>query len=255
MAYDSDVIRLLFLFPFLLEVALAIVIVRRRLYREVPWFAILIFYKLFATVLRFYVYDIDDRVGYFYIFWVLEGGMVTIECMVVIEVFRKCLLGFEATKAAARVLLMVTGVALSVVALLSVPYGSEHSVFLGKVVNVAERSVRFVQLGVVLVFFIFSKFLALSWRNYLFGIMLGFGLYSCGELATSAFGAEMGGVVAYKLMFVVSVIGNATMAIWLSYLLRADPKRSVPLLGRAEDLERWDEALSEIVLRKPKTHA
>lgn len=85
--------------------------------------------------------------------------------------------------------------------------------------------------------------------NYLFGLVLGLGLYGCGELATSTFVAQMGGIVAYKLVFINSAIDNATMLIWLIYLLQHQPKGPTLTSDRGQELERWNEALEEIIKR------
>jgi hypothetical protein len=250
MAYNSDLVRLLFLISTVLEAALAFAFFRKRFHREVPWFGVLILYRLCAGFIVYPFYDRDDRTGFFYWAWILEGGSFTIECMMLIDVIRKCLSGFVNIQRVARNLLIVVTLILVGLAVLSMPYGTEHSEGLMRFVQLAERTVRFVQAGVIVIFFALSSYLALNWRNYLFGIVLGYGLYCCGELAITAFAAQMGPDVGYRIMLLQQCVYYATLITWFVYLIQSEPQSPrLPPESAQKNLELWDETLRDVMKR------
>lgn len=125
---------------------------------------------------------------------------------------------------------------------------SDHSIYRG--LNIFEDinfSSAFIKVGLLLVLLVFSRALNISWRNWLVGIALGFGVDACFDLSSAALRAY--GRTALISVDIVQGIGfHICVLIWLVYLLL--PERPSAASGsklHKEDIEAWNEQLEKIV--------
>jgi tellurite resistance protein TehA-like permease len=82
---------------------------------------------------------------------------------------------------------------------------------------ILDRSVAIVQCGLLAFLFVFAFYFRLSWRNFVFGIGLGLGIFSSVQLATSALRAGQGvGSGAFDVL----VMGTyfICVLIWIAYV-------------------------------------
>jgi len=108
-----------------------------------------------------------------------------------------------------------------------------------------------VQCGLLLLLFIFSRSFGLSWRNYVFGIALGLGLYSAIELVNTTVQSQFGPVLTQgNIQFLnLLLMGtyHAAVLVWIAYLLAPEPAlinlKAVP----ANDLEGWNHELERLL--------
>jgi hypothetical protein len=170
--------------------------------------------------------------------------------MFMIEAIQNALAAYSSVRRWARNVIIVAAVALLLVAILVLPYGTENADQYMKVTHVAMRSVTMIQAGVLVVFFAFSRYLALSWRNYQFGILIGYGLYVSVRLAGHASMAQGGRQVAWTVMLVNSFAYLCTLLVWLIYILQQEPKVLPPPPESGKELDEWTRALSDINQRK-----
>ena len=109
---------------------------------------------------------------------------------------------------------------------------------------------RFVQVGLVVAFFAFTTYMALSWKHFQFGILLGYGLYSAASLACKAFQTKMMGAGFFlNIGLIDSTAYILTLVLWFTYLFPSERSAQPPLLpstARA-DLEHWNDALSDLM--------
>jgi hypothetical protein len=111
-------------------------------------------------------------------------------------------------------------------------------------------SSNMILVGLLLLLFVFKRAFHVAWQNYTTGIMLGFGIFACIELASSAFRVEYG----TKGNIIVDLIGMAGYLIcvltWFLYLFLPE---SAPQLPRAtlrmSELEAWDQELQRMARR------
>jgi len=97
--------------------------------------------------------------------------------------------------------------------------------------------------------FIFASSLGLTWRHYVFGIALGFGIYAIVDLASLAARTQLGLISADVASVVRSVAFNCAVLIWVIYTLQPNPAESqIPEIPR-HDLEKWDRALVQLLQR------
>lgn len=247
MAYGSNLVRLLYLLTFLAEAAVLWALLRRRLHREVPWVTKFLLYVLARDMIVYPLYELADAMRFYYLSWILEVGAMTLITVFLLEIFRHALAEYAAARNLGRNVLIVAAIVLAVIAVSTAPYGATHSILTTKIVMVTERSIRIVHVGLIVAFFCFARYLALSLKNYQFGILLGYGLYAASNLAVAALNAQMGAGVAYKTMLIDAVTYVCMYLIWLAYLLKREPTAppgSPPIGGK--ELEQWSQALSDL---------
>jgi hypothetical protein len=251
MNYDSNLVRFLIILPIVLATLIAVTLVRRRLLKEVPFFSAYIFGQVIMTSALYLIYNSGNQLAYFYGTWVQTGICVTLAFLVIPEVFRKTLDDYKSVRRASVQYLIFVGLLLTVISILILPYGTRPNLFIdtfSHTVLAAERSVRILQIGTVVAFFAFSSYLALSWKHYLFGIVLGYGLYATANLSCKAYVAYMGPSVSYMTSLVESAAYSCALLVWLIYLLKPDPPhRGLPPSATAkDDLEQWSDALAKL---------
>jgi hypothetical protein len=106
-----------------------------------------------------------------------------------------------------------------------------------------ERSVRLVQVGLILFLLLFSRFLGVTRRQLSFGISLGFGLFAGIELLLLAL--DSGGFL-HDRSFDLANMGayNLSIFIWLGYALVCSRNRQSA--ANPLQTQRWERGLAEI---------
>ena len=116
------------------------------------------------------------------------------------------------------------------------------------VFEVLDFSTSALQVGLLLVLFLFSRVLRISWRSLPVGIALGLGILGCVELSTAPLFAVFH---RYVPIDDVRMTGfHVSVLVWLGYLIF--PEKGPKFGGRplqTSDLESWDEELQKMVRR------
>jgi hypothetical protein len=221
---------------------------RRRLYREVPWFVTYMLAVVANQVIDDYLLLYVRPPYFYYGAWAFQGVMVVLGLLFNIEAIRNALVDYPTVRRWGTNAIVVVALALTVVALCMLPYGSENANKYMKVTQIAMRSARMIQLGVIVAFFSFTSYLALGWRHYQVGILLGYGLYVATSLAGSAYVAQMGPSVGWRMTLLDSYAFLCTLILWLVYIVRTKPAvpRELPL-SASTDLDGWNEALTDLI--------
>jgi hypothetical protein len=253
MSSNVNLVRFLFYLPVALELVIAWLLLKRRLHREVTWFFIYIVFQIVGTCLLYPLYEARNVIGYFFGMWVFEGISVTMAFMVILETFRLSVAQYKSVRRIGTRLLVLAALLSIVVALVLTPYGAQASTAMMKFILVTERSLRIIQLVILVTMFAFSSYLALSWKHYVFGIALGYGLYAAANLACYTYLAYVGVAANAKGSTIganVSLLDSASfscaVAIWLIYLLQREPKGPGLPPTANQDLQEWSEALSDL---------
>lgn len=250
MKYDSNLIRFLILAPILPCSAILFALFQRKLHTRLWWFICYLSITLVTIPMGFIIYQSGDRIAYFFSAWFTNVVLITLAFMVILEVFRNVLWDFHAIRRVAVGFIAIVGLLLVCLAVYTGKFGATGSDPMVASLLVMERSIRIVQLGLVIAIFGFVSFFGLNWKNYVFGIALGYGLYAAVSLSIDVYVGHFGAGVAYAVTLIDQFSYLCMLSIWTIYLFQPEPAKRVLFPASArQDLERWNRALAEVVSR------
>jgi hypothetical protein len=244
----------LWIAPHILLGACLVSLLRRRLQRQYPIFTTYIisylvyFLALLATdcLIR---YQLSSLLTYR---WVLVAGTGATELLglgVLYKIASELLVSRSSLAQLSRILLRwVAAILLLASALASGLLSKPGMERLISIFQTLDFTSNLIKLGLLLVMLLFTRALHISWRTLPAGIVLGFGISACTDMAGSALLSAVGksGYV------VVDLIGMSAFhlcaAIWLVYILL--PERLPRFVGaglKKSDLEFWDQELQRMV--------
>jgi len=226
---------------------------RRGLQRQLPiFFAYTVFTLIqFLTLFTVSLFATSSLNSYR---WVLVCGMGVdsfFEFAVIYELTSELLLSRSSLAGPLRtVLRWVAALLLLAVAVAS---GALSQISVERVMNVLQAvdfSSSVIRCGLLIVLFLFTRALQISWRSHTAGIALGFGILASIELTGTglrgAFGSS--GYIAVDLLRMSGF--HVCVVIWLVYLFL--PDRIPAFTGRGlpeADLALWDQELRRMVQR------
>jgi len=233
----------------LLQQLLALVVIGKRLWRSLPIFAA---YSLTNALALAVLYPMGKALptssAYFYTFYLLEGISVMLGFGVVYEVFGEILKPYDALKrVAANTSRWVLGglIVLCLVVLIAQPSGDKSP--LAKAVFITEESARIVEVGLLAFLFLFSRAFGLHWRQSVFGIALGLGLFIGVDLAGLALRATLGPMANQWFNLAKTVSYSSSVLIWLGYILAPERITSTAEMPQRAQLEQWNQAIMELI--------
>ena len=238
--------------PALLQPLIAVVIIRRELFRQFPVYTIYTIYQVVTIPVIYAELALQvSRLHYAYTWYPLQMCSIALAFGVIFELFRFVLEPYDALKRVWRVIFVVAAAVLVTISVLWIVYGSgPQADRLTQTMNLLTRSLRLIQAGLMVLLFALSRSLGLSWRSYSFGLALGYGMYAVVELVLNAMRTQYGNAV-WELQYTLSTYAyNLMILIWACYILQpvriAQPVRVIPY----NDIAKWNEKLEELLKRK-----
>lgn len=231
-----------------LQALLAVMMLRRKLYREYPIFLAYTISHVVRFVVLFCVYHLGNREAYRYTFLGAEVLDAALEFGAIYELYRHLFDTYDGVQKLATIVFRLAAVvllAMAVLTTLTAPATDSSRVLAG--VFTLGRSVSVVRGGLLLLVFLFSSYLGLRWKRFAFGIAVGFALDSSVELATFALRVHFGLLGKPILSLISSAAYNCSVFIWLAYLLSPEPDPPPARLPVRLELEGWNQALLELL--------
>jgi hypothetical protein len=233
----------------ILQLLLAVVVIGKRLWRSLPIFAA---YSLTNTVAAVVLYSmgkvLPTSYAYFYAYCLFESIGVVLGFGVVYEVFGDILKPYDALKRiAANTSRWVLGglVVLGLVVLVAQSSGDKSP--LASAVLITEETARILEVGLLAFLFLFSRAFGLHWRQNIFGIALGLGIFAGVELAGLALRATLGPMANQGFNLARALSFNISLLIWLGYILAPERITSTAELPQRAQLEQWNQAIMELI--------
>ena len=226
--------------------------ISRRLARQFPFFFTYLAFHVVESSIALAIYHYFGRRSYPYLyeFWTAQGLGLALRFAVIYEIFSHVFRPYEGLRRAGAAVFKWSAVALAAVALLAAIAGpSNEPTFAVTGALVIGRSIDVVQCGLLVMLFLFASYFALSWRNYVFGIALGFGVIASMELLAAALGTEFGSVSDLLLATLPRVAYAMGTIIWAVYLLSPEPSRMEIKALPQHELEKWNQELLELLHR------
>ena len=166
--------------PLALQFAIALSMFYRGLVRQFPlFFTYIIFISVRDLVLASLPYG-ENR--YSTVYWWGEATAILLALVVIVEVAFHLVWRYPFLRFLFKILLAVTVIA-AIAALAALWWGSHRpGADLLEWIIYAERSVRFLQVCLLILVIALMSRLGLTWRNYALGIAAGFGVYAALDL-------------------------------------------------------------------------
>lgn len=243
----------LWLAPHTFQVALVLAMARRKLLREFPLFLVYTIFEVAQGGTLFVLDHISSITAeqYWHADWTGRIVSIVFRSAVIYEIFSHVFRPYPAILALGRVVFHWAAAALILLAVgmaASAPASSGARILYA--INVSSRSVSLVQLGLLLLIFVFSSYFGLTWRSYVFGIAVGMGIFSSVELATASIQVlTWPAPGSYVLDFVTMATYHCCVLIWLGYFLAPEPVRYTAKELPKSDLEKWNAELQRFLLQ------
>ena len=244
----------------IVQLAVAVVLIRRRLHREFPVFFTYTIFRASTSAAMFLLYREHFYVGHLYGYTNLvhETGCIILRFAVIYELFVAVLGQYPALRDSAGSLFRWGTAALLVIAVTVAIYhqwGPNGNVF-DATLNLMDRTADIIQCGLLLALLVFSRYLRLTWRNYAFGIAVGLGIFATVDLATAAILMESRNIPLERqrqLGIKMDLVGMAAylfcVLVWLAYALLPEPAARVAEEIPEHDLASWDHELERLLQR------
>jgi hypothetical protein len=218
-----------------LEIALLACMVHRKLHPVFPRFFSYIIFQALKSGILFLTYRYYEH-GYFEAYWTGNAISVILAVAVMDEILQHIFeeyggaqnLGSVIFRWACGLLLL-----LAIVTAFTNQQGSADRVV--AVVLTFDRSVRVMQCGLFCLLMILCRLLKNCWRQQVFGIALGFGVFASIEVILVSVAMRYGSPAAPTISLVKSAAYNAVTILWIGYL--AQQAHSIPAVEMAPRLD------------------
>jgi hypothetical protein len=211
-------------------------------------FPVFFWYNAFAVVgaLVLFIAHAAKASGahYFWLFWSVNTVLMLVEFGVMYEIFVKALKPYNGLIDLGKMLFRWAVAFLMLAAALTAL--ATHDVTIGKClafVSQVERSLRLMQCGLLLLFFLFEKRLGLAWRSHTVSIGLGLGLTASLSLSSNYFHTRFA-QWGFALDLVDYTTYLAVVAFWAICFYMREPERGNVFESPSKLIfQRWNEVL------------
>jgi hypothetical protein len=226
-----------------LELLLATALFWRKLNRKFPVFFAFVVFQLLHFAILFPIHQYGRYSLYFYSYWIASTIDLTFGFLVIHEIFLDVFRAYHTLRDMGTILFKWAALVMMIVALVVAVSGTTEGSPIVMAVLTMQRCVRVIQIGLVLFLMIFSNYLAVSWKQYSFGIALGMGVLAGTQLAGNALYSGL------KISDTSFALANTSMycctiLVWLAYAARKAP---APVdVATALVSQRWERSLTDL---------
>ncbi|HUB01454.1 MAG TPA: hypothetical protein VL983_02165 [Terriglobales bacterium] len=226
-----------------LQGVVAAVMWRRKLHKQFPVFYWFLLAQIAIFAVTYPLYRYSAYKWYFWTFWTGEAITAVLGFKVIHEIFLDIFRPYHSLRDLGTPVFKWAGV---VMLLVSVVVAASNTFAQDPIIHAVatlQRSVRMVQVGLILFLVLFSRFLGVSRKQYSFGISLGFGVFAGTELMLLAL--REGGIIQLgNFNLIYMPIYDLSILVWLTYSV-------LPIVGRSANVnhlqtQRWEKGLSDL---------
>ena len=228
------------------QATLAVVLFWKKVWKNFPFFASYFGFG-FAATLFMYLFQHSQRT-YFYLYWLVEAVGIGLGFAVVYEIFRNVFSTHQALRRLATLIFVsVLGVLLCVGLTVLVKHSPFNFKGITSAVVIVEESARIIEVGLLMCLFLLSSAFGVHWRQQVFAVALGLGLFAAVELITITVWGQTG-KGAHEYLNVIRILGfNISLLIWIGYLLAPERAAAKVELPQRSQLEQWNQAVMELI--------
>jgi hypothetical protein len=231
----------------LLLVVLAF-LVRRRLYRQFPFFFAYVVQEVVQSVVMIALVESPKVTGdqYTIAYSIAFAVRTAFSLGILYEIFIHMFSNYAIVERWGKIVFSWAAVVLLMGGLGLAVYTGSYGPRLIFVTQLLNRTASILQCGLLCALFIFASHLRLSWKSHIFGIALGAGILASTDLAASAIRSHTGLTYILPLDYLVMAAYHFSVLIWIFYLFA--PERSyVPKAVPQHDLETWNLELERLL--------
>jgi len=227
----------------ILQSAVAVILWRRKLHKQFPVFFWFVLAQLANFVVLFPLWLTGNDIAYFWLFWTGEAVNAVLGFRVIHEIFIDVFRPYHTLKDLGTLLFKWAGVVMLLVSVVVAFSNSYDRSPLIHALTTLQRSVRIVQLGLILFLVLFSRLLGVSKKQTSFGISLGFGLFAGVEL--SLYTLYSGGFVKQGNLNLINMMTyNFAILVWLGYSFSRQAVREAAV--NHLQTQRWEQGLADL---------
>jgi hypothetical protein len=235
----------LWIFIPLVQVALLVVLRKRKLYEDHSMFFTYTLFQVIAAVLDVIAFKFAGYETYFYVYWVRIALSIGLGFFVIKEVFTNMLKPYAGLRDAGILLFRWAAAVLILISVLSYVSGTGNGAarILREVVTM-ERNVRFIQCGLLLFVVMCSNYIGFSWRSLSSGIAFGFGFFAAVDLLISNALMTRGYFFSQETASLAGQVAYACAVImWFTYSMLPQPEqKAVHAMAYRPVVDRWNQA-------------
>jgi hypothetical protein len=238
--------------PAVIQIIIVVTMFRAGSQKRFPMFWTYTLYQIVLTVALMVFYQLGDM-EYFFAYWAGAAVSSFLGFAVIYECFSQALQPYETLRDLGRLLFRWAAIVMGIVGfifVLSTPSGTEHTLFVHSILTL-ERAIRIVQCGMLLLLYLFSHHVGITWRNQLFGIVLGFGVYASLNLLMFSLRSRLGEDWNASASVMNALCYLVTVGIWAGYMLAPAAVRTLVRSDAPLILERWNTELAAIGHPRP----
>jgi hypothetical protein len=223
-----------------LQITLLVFMVQRKLHATFPRFFSYVLFQVIKSGCLFAVYHYACA-NYFYAYWTGNALSVLLAVTVMDEVWCNLFRPYEGIQNLGSLLFRWACVVLLLIAsaMAISGQGTPAERVVATVLSF-DRSLRIMQCGLFFLLVLFSRFLKFFWRQHVFGIALGFGIFASVELILVSILLRYGDGQIAIISLVKSTAYNAVTLLWIAYI-----RQRSPVILAARELGGWNVSLTK----------
>lgn len=222
-----------------LQITLLVFLWVRKLRPIFPRFFAYIAFQVVKAVVLFIVYHSYSADDYFYAYWTGNALSILLAVAVMDEVWRNLFRPYEGLQKLGSLIFRWACAVLLVIAISSAVSGEGTAADRVKdtILNF-DRSMRLMQCGLFLLLVLLSRLLKHFWRQHVFGIALGFGIFASVEFLVVSFLLRYGDAHLAAMSLIKSATYNVVTLLWIAYI-----RQRRPMAVASPQLTNWNLAL------------
>lgn len=225
---------------------LAAVLLSKRMWRKYPIFCAYSLFNLFEAAMTYALFG--NKAAYFYAYWFCEAVGIILGLGLVREIFTEVFSPHLALRRLTTIVFRSAIVGLVLLALVVIYLQSGNARGMVKGVLLAAEAARLIEVGLIMFLFLASGAFGLHWRQNVFGMALGLGMFGAIELIDVTMIGYVSSTMAHALNLARSVTFASSVLIWLGYFLTPERVSNSEVPDRAQ-LEQWNQAVMELINR------
>ena len=233
----------------LLQAILAGILVFKKMWKRFPFFVAYSVTSMVSSISLYALYLASvSLVIYSRLYWLNEGIGLFLGLAVVWEIFRHLLDPYPALKRLAAQIFrgaLVFLILLGCIVIYAQPHGDPNRI--RTALFVMEQAGRILEVGLLLFLFLFASAFGLHWRQYVFGIALGLGLFVTVELVAVTMRVQFGSASMAVFKIARTLSYNSSLFIWIAYILAPELATSPIAVPKRAQLEQWNQAIMELI--------